>query len=197
MRTTTRARYATFEATTLNGITAESLGSGSYHIYGTSTAGTSITKTLDNVVTLPNTTFYLHYRNNTASGLAAFIFYPPTGGMITNYSFNPANRISEIPSLRGKTVGQIGFYIQANVTLDITFTPTLEFSNAVTDYEPFAGADYTLTPAFTLYGLTSTISRISPIPRRKESCTGKTLRRCCTPKARKRRIPQASHWAQK
>lgn len=129
------------------------------HLSGTTTASgnvaiipleTPITITQDMV----DKGLYYHLRNSAVIANLEPTLENNSAVRATGYAFSPANRIS--PQLGdgvvGKTVTRIRFYVTSGVTLSGTYAPSLEFTNEVTEYEPYQGTSYPISLGQTVYG---------------------------------------------
>lgn len=129
------------------------------HLSGTTTASgnvaiipleTPITITQDMV----DRGLYYHLRNSAVVANLEPTLENNSAVRATGYAFSPANRIS--PQLGagavGKTITRIRFYVASGVTLSGTYAPSLEFTNEVTEYEPYQGTSYPISLGQTVYG---------------------------------------------
>lgn len=121
-----------------SGITLKSLGDGSFHVYGTATQ--NMTLDIDTVdrPTLPDTTLYIHLRNNVAQGGVGirFVLDVDTAAPLLNV----VNRIYSSDKLTGgRKVLKIGVEVSNGTTIDFVFKPSIELSDTETDYEPYVG----------------------------------------------------------
>lgn len=134
------------QSKTQNGITLKSNGDGSYTVSGTSTAEDTITFNLAETFTLPNSTLYWHIRNSEViNGLSLYL-----GNVYTSTSpaFSSINRIMTSSALTNLSPTVFGVHFSSGLTVDITFSPSIELTDSVTDYEEYCGGTESPNPQF-------------------------------------------------
>lgn len=138
------------ETKTLNGITVESYGGGSYHISGTATdTSVSIIFDLQSPTRLPQETIYLSLNNSAAAVNQASITFIADGTNVESVSFNEIDRKYKLSNVSGEKVTGLLFYVKSGATVDITCKPQLEL-NGYTDFEPYKGSATTITSGLPL-----------------------------------------------
>lgn len=135
---------------TQNGVTLESYGDGSFRAYGTSTDTATIDMELPEIIQLPNETLYWHIRNNVANSNVCLALVPVGGrGTQSQPAFSTVDRIRDSAVLKNMNAQYFGIRVtSAEDTVDITFTPSIELSNEVTDYEPYVGGQPSPSPDY-------------------------------------------------
>jgi len=106
----------------------------------TTTSGNALIIPLDEAVTVPNQTCYLHSMNSVQNGSVQPSIEKNGDAPNTAIAFalSPVNRITEIPQNRyGVTVDQVRFYLGSGVTLSGTFSPMICLTDTATAYAPY------------------------------------------------------------
>lgn len=124
------------QSITENGITFTSNGDGSYRASGTATADALIYINLESSVTLPNETLYVHFRNNVIADASLKI---GSSSKEIGPIFSNTNKIQVSGSAQNLFVNRIGISVTSGTTIDVTFKPSIETTNEVTDYEKYVG----------------------------------------------------------
>lgn len=117
------------------GVTLTSNGDGSFTLNGKATQSGLISFQLGTRQQLPNQAIYVHLRNpqTIRSGI-----YFSDGNISSTPVFNSINRIYSSPNLTNMNLLYVGANLSEGVTYNnFTFTPSLELTDEVTDYEPY------------------------------------------------------------
>ena len=125
---------------TSNEITLVSYGNGTYRVYGTATANRTVTIPFSNSINLPNSTLYMHLRNNVLNAKAHAVFVTSNNSSMP--AFNSLDRILPSSILVNATLTEIGVQIEGGETVDIIFTPSIELTDEVTEFEPYTRSEY-------------------------------------------------------
>lgn len=127
---------ASAESKTSSGITLTSNGDGSYSVKGTAETGVNIFFSLEESCVFVDG-LYVHLMNNVSTGHNAACVFGFSDGTKSSWAFTPANRIGAPTSGIGKTITQIGVYVQSGYTIDVTFSPMLVSSDTAMDFVPY------------------------------------------------------------
>jgi hypothetical protein len=125
------------ETKTNNSVSITCDGNGKYTATGTATGGSAnITFALKTPCTIKSG-MYLHLMNSGASGSVAVTLQKQDNTTIYAPSLSPANRIADLSSYAGQSIYSIRFYISNGASFEMSLTPMICFSSAVTTYEPY------------------------------------------------------------
>lgn len=111
-------------------------GNGKYVISGTSGGSRTLSKEIQEI-TLPNEDIYLHLLNNEANSNVSIFFFNGTT-QVAGLTFGQVNRIYKLTALSGATINKINIVVAPGQTVNITATPMLLTTNAVTAYSPYS-----------------------------------------------------------
>ena len=136
---------------TKSGVTFSCDGNGNYTLKGTNSDTKNVDLYINLVIpmTLPtDKNLYLHMRNNVATGDSGMLFaYQGSNFYVPN--FNDVNRITTSTKLNcGEPLNIIGATVQAGKTVSITFTPSIELTPNVPDFEPYTGGHPSPSPDY-------------------------------------------------
>lgn len=131
--------YAPKTSVESKGIVFESFGNGSYRVYGTATESMSTISLDIPEITLPDETLYMHMRNNVVvEGVGIKLIV--RDGTSPNPAFSTIDRIMTSERFNNAQVYKIAITgITKDNTIDITFTPSIERTENITNYEKYTG----------------------------------------------------------
>lgn len=112
-------------------------GNGKYTATGTATGGSAnITFMLKTPCEIKSG-MYLHLMNSPANASVSLTIQKQDNTSIYSPTLSPANRIVDLSSYVGETIYSIRLYVVNNASSDVTFSPMLCYSSAVTPYSPY------------------------------------------------------------
>ena len=120
------------------GVTLTSNGDGSFTVNGLATQDGTIVFRLTNSVQLPNENIWVHIRNPQVAN--ASIYFDDGGLVSSSPSFNSINKIYSSGNLKNMNLINVGFHFVSGTNYEnFVYTPSLELTDNVTDYEPYTG----------------------------------------------------------
>ena len=132
---------------TINGITLSTDGNGLYTASGKLTTTSNTNKTFAiQPITLQAGTYYLHMRNTGTISTNVSIALRYNNSTIKYTTPSVANKIYEFTLSENTTINGIQLFVASGFgtsdTLNITFTPSIELTSEVTNYEPYSRDTY-------------------------------------------------------